>query len=363
VLGHSRIVHRCASEEIRLAIQSEKEMLAKIDCPLCGSSRSKSLFGIKDYAFRVTDDEFGVRRCLDCSCGFLSPRPTEGNVSRFYPPEYYWSYEQQGGALPWSAIVASRERQLVAKVGWIEDLPPGRLLDIGAQKGEFIWIMRQRGWQVEGVEIDPSVPNPSAMPIKYGDFLSIDFKPSSFDCITMWAVLEHVYHPARFVERVSKLLKPGARFVAVVTNFDSIQSRFFRADDCPRHLTFFNRKSVQKICQNHGLELQRLVTDQEIFGGSLHGGLVFGVKRLLGYSVDDVMYEWKNIKEPELFCCRWHGKESGLLRNVSRADRLFSLPLERLLDRIGFGFNMTFRAVKSPIRVGNRQRSPLPGDE
>lgn len=206
--------------------------------------------------------------------------------------------------------------------------------------------MRQRGWQVEGIELNDSVPNPARMPITYGDFMSMNFEPGKYDCVTMWAVLEHVYHPADFVRRASCLLKSGGRFIALVTNLNSVQGRVFRADDCPRHLTLFTKKSVKQLCMDHGLVVDRIQTDQEIFGGSLHGGLVYGLKRLLGYTHDEVMFEWKNMSEPDLFCCSWRGRSDRLLRNLSRADRLLSLPLERVLDRIGHGFIMTFSAVK-----------------
>lgn len=328
-----------------------KQGLVTVNCPVCGSARSKYLFSVRDYTFRVTDEEFGVRRCLGCSCGYLSPRPNEKDIGRYYLPEYYWSYEQADDPMTWDSLIASRRKQLDSKMRWLENMSPGRLLDIGAQKGEFLWQMQQLGWEVEGVEMDSSVPNPKAMPIRYGDFLSSTFEPSSYDCITMWAVLEHVYSPAIFVEHISKMLKPGGRFVAVVTNFDSIQGRFFHGDDYPRHLTYFTKKSVKRLCEDNGLVFEKMATKQDIFGGSLHGGLVYAVKRAFGYSLDDVMYEWRNIKEPESFCCAWKGKRSWAMRNLSRADRLLSLPLEFFLDKIGYGFNLTFSATK-PIRHG-----------
>jgi len=231
--------------------------LVEWNCPVCGSSRSKFVFAVKDYSFRVTADEFGVRRCLDCSCGYLSPRPSEQDIALFYPPEFYWSYERDTGPMQWDAIIDVRKEQLTAKVDWTKSISPGRLLDIGAQKGEFMWSMRQRGWQVEGIELDDSVPNPAGMPIRYGDFMAMDFEPGSYDCITMWAVLEHVYRPVDFVRRASSLLRSGGRFVALVTNFNSVQGRFFRADDCPRHLTLFTKRSVKQLCEDHGLTLDR----------------------------------------------------------------------------------------------------------
>jgi 2-polyprenyl-3-methyl-5-hydroxy-6-metoxy-1,4-benzoquinol methylase len=272
-------------------------------------------------------------------------------MGMYYPREFYWSWEGQSGAVDWKSIVEMRSSQLVEKSKWLHDLPPGRLLDMGAQKGEFLWYMQQQGWSVEGVELDDSVPNPGNMPIRYGDFLDMHFEENQFDAITYWAVLEHVYEPAQFFEKAARLLKPGGRLVAVVTNFNSIQSRFYQADDYPRHLTIFTKGSVQWLCKNHNLRLTKVHTGQEIFGGSLNGGLLYLVKRIFGYSQDEALSEWKQFKEPDRFWCQWRGSNSALVRNVSRIDRVLTYPLEKLLDKLGYGLILSFAAEKP--RNGN----------
>lgn len=319
---------------------------AEVACPVCASGDSKPLFWTKDYVFGCSDQMFRLNRCTGCGCGYLSPRPSRDAISAYYPREFYWSWEGENDSMSWSAIVDKRRRQLDAKAKWLSDLTPGRLLDIGAQKGEFLWLMRQQGWLVEGVELDPGVPNPAQMPIRFGDFLEMDFEAGVYDAITFWAVLEHVYEPARFMDKASRLLKPGGRIIAVVTNLNSIQSRFYQADDYPRHLTIFTKKSVQQLCSSAGLKAMRFVTDQKIFGGSLSGALLYLFKRLFGYTSVQALTEWKQLKEPDLFWCQWRGKNSWWVKNVSRIDRLLTYPVEKLLDRLGFGLTLSFAAEK-----------------
>jgi len=320
--------------------------LVEISCPICGCDRSVHLFWTKDYVFRVSNQQFGVRKCGNCGAGYLSPRPTAQAMGSYYPEAFYWSWEGAEGTLDWSAIVDKRHAQLIAKAEWLSDLAPGRLLDIGAQKGEFLWFMRQSGWEVQGVEMDSKVPNPGQLPILYGDFLEMDFAGQRFDAVTFWAVLEHVYEPAQFIEKASQLLEPGGRLVVLVTNLDSIQSRYYQADDYPRHLTVFTRSAVKRLCVAHGLAVDCMTTDQRIFGGSLNGGILYLVKRLFGYGRDEAMAEWKQMDDPDLFWCKWRGKNSSLTKIVSRIDRLVTYPLEKLLDQLGFGFILTFSATK-----------------
>jgi SAM-dependent methyltransferase len=320
--------------------------LTEIDCPVCGSASSKLLFFVKDYGRRISDERFGVRRCRECGCGYLSPRPSEDEIARFYDESYFWSHEGHAGPISPEEVVAKRKSQLEAKAACLRDMSPGRLLDIGAQKGEFLWFMAQRGWRVEGVEISDRVLNQFGEPIRYGDFLTMNLPVGAYDCITMWAVLEHVYQPRAFARKVSGLLRPGGRFVALVTNFNSVQGRWFRGDDYPRHLTFFTRRSLTRLLTDVGLNVRSFWTDQKCFGGSLHGGFVFGTKLLFGYSAEEIFHEWRQDQDPLLFCCKWRGKPSSVMRQVSRIDRAVTLLPEKFLDLAGFGFNMCVIAEK-----------------
>lgn len=324
----------------------EHDGITNVPCPICKSTKSRHLFWTKDYVFRVSEHHFGVRRCEECGGGYLSPRPSPEAIGEYYPEAFYWSWEGADGKLDWAEIVDKRRLQLASKAEWLSNLSPGRLLDIGAQKGEFIWYMQQKGWDVQGVEFDPKVPNPVGLPIRYGDFLEMDFSGQTFDVVTLWAVLEHVYNPAQFIEKASKLLRTGGHLVVLVTNLNSIQSRYYRSDDFPRHLTLFTRSSVEALCEPYGFKMQRVRTDQDIFGGSLNGGLVYLTKRLCGYEIDEVMTEWKQLDDPYLFWCKWRGNDSTLIKWISRLDRGITYPLEKILDRLGFGFILTFSAIK-----------------
>ena len=136
-------------------------------------------------------------------------------------------------------------------------------------KGEFVYAALEAGWRAEGVEFAGSIPNLFNVPIRYGEFLDMEFAPAKFDCVTMWAALEHVYEPRAYVRRIAQLLADGGTFLGVVTNFNSLQARFLRADDYPRHLTLFTKSSMRKLLGEAGLEPVRFWTDRRLFGGAL----------------------------------------------------------------------------------------------
>ncbi len=320
-------------------------ILTTISCPLCGEYEGTVLFTTRDYSLRITDQKFALRECNNCGVGYLSPRPNERAMGSFYPESFYWMHEGSIGKLSGTELLLVRKQQLEAKADCLAHLEGGRLLDIGAQKGDFIYWMQQKGWICEGVEYSDKPPNLFDMPIRYGEFLDMEWEQADFDCITMWAVLEHVYHPGKYIKKVASLMKPGGKFIGLATNLDSVQARHLKVDDYPRHLTIFTRKSLERTLELNGFRLDRCWTDQKIFGGRLHGIATYIVKRLLGYSDDEVLAEWKDPQRPDAFWSEWRGKPNWLVRQLSRFDKLFTVFPEKFLDHIGRGLLLTWEAT------------------
>ena len=235
----------------------------------------KFLFPAFDFVQHVTEQAFALCRCCACGVGYLSPRPRPEHMLAFYPERYYWLHENAAAPLTQDEVLQTRAKQIQAKSNCLKHLRPGRLLDIGAQKGEFVYCMSRQGWQAEGVEYSTTPPNLFQMPIRYGEFLEMDLPTAGYDCVTMWAVLEHVYQPRPYIARVAEVLRPGGTFIGLVTNLSSVQSRILRQDDYPRHLTIFTRSSLRRVLQEHGFQVKRFWTDQKIFGGSVQGGITF----------------------------------------------------------------------------------------
>lgn len=319
--------------------------LVEVSCPVCGESRSTRLFTVRDYVFRVSTQEFGVRACLGCGAGFLSPRPKAEDMGRFYPKEFYWSYENPGGTeVAADELLRRRFAQLESKLHLMSHLAPGRLLDIGAMKGEFLHAASLRGWHAVGVEFSADVPSPFPVEMRYGEFLDMAFETGSFDCVTMWAVLEHVYDPRAYVHKISKLLKKNGSYIGVVTNFNSIHARLLRADDYPRHLTMFTKESLARLLEEAGLRPVRMWTDQQLFGGHLQGALRLLVKRALGYTMDEVLYEMRDRSDPLASATRFRGRRSEAVRWLSRLDKVCLWLPEKILDLMGYGLNLGFEA-------------------
>jgi SAM-dependent methyltransferase len=142
----------------------------------------------------------------------------------------------------------------------LEDVAPGRLLEVGCGNGAFLATAASSGWSAVGVDFDPravaaaaSLPGVQAWA---GDLLEAPFEESDFNAIVMNNVLEHLDRPLETLTRCRQLLKPGGRFVAVTPNSRSMGHGLFKSGwrglEPPRHLNIFGPTSLRKIARQAG---------------------------------------------------------------------------------------------------------------
>jgi len=314
-----------------------------VPCNLCGSERASHVFTIRDNRFLTDQVDFNVVRCAKCSLVRVDPRPPEEDIHRYYHDDFYRGQENPKEAL------RNMEPRSRAMAEHVNRYPRGRLLDIGCFRGEFMEHMRaEQGWEVAGVEFSERPPNYFGLDIFYGDIADAPYPEQSFDVITLWAVLEHVYDPSRMLAHVHRFLKPGGVVIILVPNFNTIQARFMWQDDVPRHLTMFTRGTLGRMLRNNSLVPVDWSCGQDLCPGSIRGWLNFIVKRLAGEPMSEILAQNRTAD-----CGRWpefagyvNGRESAFLRRVDAFDGWLAPRLDRVLDRMGVGFIMTVHARK-----------------
>lgn len=226
-------------------------------CP-CGSLAAYFLWSVAANADGPLERAYELWRCPECGTGITRPPP---------PPEAAPSlqaatpHDRSGarGWLPAEALLATLEDQRLREIHR-HCRPPGRLLEVGAGKGRFLARARHRGWGVQG--LDPSPRQVTAAQARYEievlpvDLEQADLAERSFDAVVAWHVLEHVRHPASFLARVRRLLRPDGIFACEVPNFASWQSRLTRRHwlhlDVPRHLFHYTPSSLRSLLREQG---------------------------------------------------------------------------------------------------------------
>jgi len=104
----------------------------------------------------------------------------------------------------------------------LDEISPGRVLDVGCGTGEFGARLAARGWEVWALDLcQPMVVQARAKAaglgggalVTVGDSEHLPFEPGSFDVITCANSFHHYPHQAKVLEGMFRVLRPGGRLL------------------------------------------------------------------------------------------------------------------------------------------------------
>ncbi|SRR5579883_162170 len=220
-------------------------------CRACGQA-STSVFLTGPDWFNGGTQQYTLVRCRNCSLVWLSDRPEPHEMGQHYGVDYDRFISNAGD---------SQERWEHRQAAIRQYKSGGALLDLGCSSGSFLASLKGQNWRLFGVEMSPEAAKAAraktGADVFIGDILDAPFAPESFDVITCFDVLEHVYEPDRVLEKVKQWLKPDGVFYMLVPNIDSGEARTFRSYwyglELPRHLTHFSPESLRQMAHSAGL--------------------------------------------------------------------------------------------------------------
>ncbi len=230
-------------------------------CNICGGTEFALLH---EFDLPGVDEPARLVRCRNCDLVFLSPRPSRDEIGSFYPKNYQEDMLRilaKANASPLMRfgfdMIRKRRTPMTAA--------PGRVLDIGCSNGALLAALRDRGWQVEGIEMDEAAARYAreTRGLKVTQGSAEDALPEmpsdAFDAVTMWHLLEHLHDPVGALEQVRRILKPGGMLMLEVPDYSSPPASWFDVCwfplDIPRHLYHFTRPTLNKALARAGLRL------------------------------------------------------------------------------------------------------------
>lgn len=236
-----------------------------VACNLCGSSQQELLWRGEDWMLGYPG-QFAMVRCIKCRLIFLNPRPARGEMGLYYPDEYE-PFRRAARALksPMNDLV--QRVKLLPRVRIVcRTMEGGRLLDVGCAAGGFLREMDRTGkWDVRGVEPNAHMARFAreelGLDVFSGRLPEAGFSDETFDVVTMWDVLEHVYDPQATLMEVRRILRPGGVFIASVPNANSVDAelfgRYWVGLDFPRHLYVFSESTLAALLKKARLRPER----------------------------------------------------------------------------------------------------------
>ncbi len=241
-------------------------MKLRVNCPICKKSDSvKFFYNLKKD--RHLKRRFKYYTCSQCFLAFIHPRLTKYDLRAIYQEEYY--------IIPSEKIKGSSVIDKIFKIEFnsyekfVSDLPLVRhkLLDVGCGRGEFLYKMQKKGWDIYGVEpykeaVIKTQERIGKKRVWQGELPKIKFKNKKFDVITMWHVLEHLDYPSLYLRKIRSLLTKSGFFVLEVPNLDAVNLALFRESysglGFAEHVFYFSKKGLKKLLEDNGFKVERI---------------------------------------------------------------------------------------------------------
>ncbi|MDX6528172.1 MAG: hypothetical protein QOH41_462 [Blastocatellia bacterium] len=247
-------------------------------CPICEIAPTRRLGKRGGLSHRAgLGVECEIWRCGRCGLVFPNPMPVPtGGLAQHYEVDAddYFQHHDRDAKSASGHMFLTQAAELCGR--------KGRILDIGAGRGELLRAAVEDGWEAVGIE-------PSAEFARYATEYSgakviakriedSTFESASFDVVVLGAVLEHLYNPDEIIREIARILRPGGVLFVDVPNeaglyfrlgnlYERIRGRDWVVNLAPTfppfHVFGFTPHSLRRLLGKHGL----VPTRWRIYGG------------------------------------------------------------------------------------------------
>jgi len=224
-------------------------------CAVCGSEQKQLLYKVKG---------FDIVQCKKCDFVFVDPRIKNEDLYKIYSDNYFTSQTDGYGYKDYELTSHLRIKTFQK---WIDGIEPylsktkGPVLDIGCASGYFIELMRDKGWDVEAVELDKNmIEKVKAKNFKVFERPFEEFTSSKkFKLITMFDVLEHIPDLKTTFQKFHELLDEDGVVALITPDFGSTQRKLFGKKwfqyKPQEHIQYFSPATLAKAVTPYGLEV------------------------------------------------------------------------------------------------------------
>ena len=148
----------------------------------------------------------------------------------------------------------------------------GRLLEIGCACGFLLVAARERGFEVQGVEMSAwasaHAREAYGLDVKTGRLEAANVPAASYDAVVMADVIEHLTDPRRTLQAIHRVLRPGGRLLLLTPDVGSAVARLSGPrwwgllDD---HYFYFSRPTLRRFLERDEFAVERIAALGRLF--------------------------------------------------------------------------------------------------
>ena len=257
----------------RLAMRRDIDWLANragdfapARCPACDADAPAALY-----------EKYGMRhvRCGACATQYVSPRPDEATLARFYAESENYAYWAEH-VFPASAE-ARRERIFRPRAATAASLvrrhgvDGATLVEIGAGFGLFCDEAAGTGAFARIIAVEPTPQLARVCRERGLDTIAAPYEQIELDApadlIAAFEVIEHLHDPARFLSWCHATLRPGGGVLLTCPNIRGFETLLLgRESDAVdhEHLNLFHPASLTTLAERCGFTEVAVTTPGEL---------------------------------------------------------------------------------------------------
>ncbi len=284
----------------------------KVDflCNLCGGKTGHQI----PFRYAFKDRFLWAVKCDSCELVSIWPRPSDQEIQEMYEAEYFQGSDAKTHHMEVSYIDLLQQGDYVDGLKKIKHYcQSGNVLDVGCATGNFLYVLKQNGYGVKGIELSKFASEYGRE--KFGidiinkpyskELLNKELPENHFDVVMMGDVLEHFTNPTEAIQLTNRILKTGGvALIQLPGTLNLLSSKLafliFRLIGSqktmyipPFHLTEFNAKTARHMLKQCGFS--KIIIKEDVKPPStitLRGNFIENGYKLFFQAINYYLTKW-----------------------------------------------------------------------
>ena len=228
--------------------------LQNYECSLCKQDKTKPVLHKHGLTIVI---------CSNCGFVYVNPRLKNEQLNSIYLHNYFKNKEYGYIGYELQEVLRKKnfERWLKDAASFLPGGKPIRALDVGCAAGYCLDIMKSKGWDAEGLELEAEmfeVLMQSGYSVSKTRLEELS-TAQKYSVITLFDVIEHIPDLDKAFQQLFNLLEEDGIIIIVTPDHNSIQRKIFRKKWFQykpiEHIQYFSRQTLIAFAGRNGLDM------------------------------------------------------------------------------------------------------------